>query len=105
MHAGRNITFTTGSSVDDRALHLADIDLDPQNPSDFGDIADFVRRTIKLRVKEAAVRPKAGQTVQVTVHYLLTSAISLHSSVHSEVVRHVTFTDKLGALAAKAVAR
>ena len=103
--AGRNITFRTGSAVDDCALRLADIDLDYHNPSDFGDAADFVRRTIKQRVTQAAVRPKAGQTVQVALHYLLTSTISLHSRVHSEVARHVTFIDALYALAAKAAAR
>ena len=91
--------------MDDGALRLADIGLDWHNPSDFGDAADFVRRTVKQRLREAAVRPKAGQTVQVAIHYLLTSTISLHSRVHTEVASHVTFTDALYALAAKAVAR
>ena len=91
--------------MDNCALHLTDIDLDWKSPSDFGDVADFVRQAIKQRVKEAAARPKAGQTVQVAVHYLLTATVSLHSRIHTEVVRHVTFTDALNALAAKAVAR
>ena len=102
--AGRNITFRTGRPVDDCALRLGDIGLDGHNPIGFGDAADFVRQMMKQRVREAAVRPRAGQTVQVAIHYLLTSTISLHSRVHTEVARHVTFTDALCELAATIVA-
>ena len=81
------------------------MELDWQNPAQFGDIADFVRRMVKQRLAEAAARPKPGQVVQVAVHYLLTSTISLHSHLHTEVARHVTFTDMLHGLAFKAVTR
>ena len=103
--AGRSITFVSGSISDNCTLHLGDIDLDWQNPSDFGDIADYIRRIIKQRLTEAAARPKPGQILQVAVNYLLTSTISLHSRIHTEVAHHVTFADTLHALAFKAIRR
>ena len=104
-HAGRRIAFISGNLTDDCTLYLADIELDWQNPSDFGDVADYTRRMINERLMQAAVRPKPGQTVQVAVHHLLTSTISLHSRVHSEVAGNVTFIDTLHALAFKAITR
>ena len=103
--AGRNITFISGSAADNCTLRLADVDLDWQNPSEFGDVAGFIRQMIKQRLVEAAARPKSGQTVQIALNLLLTSTISLHSRIHTEVARHVTFTDMLQGLAFKAITR
>ena len=106
LRAGRGIAFIPGNATDDCVFHLAYIGLDWQNPSEFGDVADFVRRKIKQQLIQAPVEQlKSGHTVQVAVHCLLTSTISLHSRIHSEVARHFTFTDTLHALASKAVAR
>lgn len=105
IYAGRGIAFITGNATDDCVLHLAYIGLDWQNPSDFGDVAEYVRLKIKQRMNEAPARPRPGQILQVALHCLLTSTISLHSRIHSEVARHFTFTDTLHALALKAVTR
>ena len=56
-------------------------------------------------MSEANARSKPGRILQVAVHCLLTSTISLHSRIHSEVARHFTFTDALHALALEAVTR
>ena len=71
-HAGRGIAFVSGNATDDCTFHLAYIGLDWQNPSEFRDVAEFVRRKIKQQVTEAPVKP-TGQTLQVAVHCLLTS--------------------------------
>ena len=104
-HAGRGIAFISGNVTDDCTIHLKYIGLDWQNPSDFGDVAAYIRRMVKRRMMEAAARPKSGQTLQVAIHCLLTSTISLHSRIHTEVARHVIFTDTLHALAFKAIRR
>ena len=54
---------------------------------------------------EAGARPKSGQVLQVTLNLLLTSTISLHSRIHTEAARHVTFTDTLEGFAYKAISR
>lgn len=103
--AGRNITFISGKSADHCTWHLADVDLDWQHPSEFGDVAGFVRQMIKQRQTEAAARPKSGQVLQSALTSLLTSTISLNSRVHTEAARHVTFTETLEGFAFKAISR